>query len=60
MAEDTLKIVKEDIKKAEENLKIAEDFIKRLKRAGEDTVELERNFSKTQARLKRFKAAFEV
>lgn len=58
MSEEILKIAQADIKAAEEQLSTARELIDRLKRAGESTAELESNYAKAQARLRRFKAAF--
>jgi uncharacterized protein involved in exopolysaccharide biosynthesis len=60
IATDILNLAKGDIKEAETSLKAARDLIDRLKKAGENTSELESNYAKAQARLRRFKAAFEV
>lgn len=58
MAEDILKAAREDVSHAEEQLKAAKVLIERLKKAGEDTLELERRYSETKRRLDRFKRAF--
>lgn len=58
MSEEILKIAKADIDQAETNLETAKDLIDRLKRAGESTAQLESDYAKAQARLRRFKAAF--
>lgn len=60
MSEEILKVAKADIASAEENLKVAKDLIDRLKKTGEDTSELERNYRTAEARLRRFKRAFEA
>lgn len=58
MASDIIKLAQGDIERAESDLQTARDLIDRLKRAGENTAELESNYAKAQARLRRFKAAF--
>ncbi len=58
MAEEILKIARSDIVQAEKNLQTARELIDRLKKAGESTAELESDYAKAQARLRRFKVAF--
>lgn len=58
MSKEVLNLAKADIEQAEKQLETARDLINRLKRAGESTAELESNYAKAQARLRRFKAAF--
>lgn len=58
MSEEILKLARSDIEQAETQLKTARELIDRLKKAGESTAELESNYAKAQARLRRFKVAF--
>ncbi len=58
MSEEIIKIARSDIAQAEKQLETARELIDRLKRAGESTAELESNYAKAQARLRRFKVAF--
>ncbi len=58
MSEGVIKLAQADIKRAEVDLETARDLIDRLKKAGENTAELESNYANAQARLRRFKAAF--
>jgi len=58
MSEEILEAVKGDIATAENQLKAARELIDRLRKAGEDTAELERKYRTAAARLRRFKAAF--
>jgi len=58
MAEEIMKTAKQDINSAEDELRIAAELIKKLKMAGENTTELEAQYRKSDARLKKFKRAF--
>ena len=58
MAEDIMKSARQDIDSAEEELRIAAELIKKLKLAGENTVDLEGQYRKADARVKKFKRAF--
>lgn len=60
MTDDIVKMAQADIKEGEQQLERARDLIARLKAAGENTAELESNYRKAEARLRRFKIAFEV
>ena len=58
MTEEILKIARQDIKSAEDELKAAGELLKRLKASGESNAELEANYRKAEMRLRRFKRAF--
>lgn len=58
MSEEILEVVKGDIDEAETQLKAAKELIDRLRKAGEDTAELERKYREAAGRLRRFKTAF--
>jgi len=58
MAEEFLEAVRADIERAEKARAAALDMIARLRRAGEDVTELERNARRLQARIERYKRAF--
>lgn len=60
MAERIIESVKEDIRKAEESLKVAKELTSRLRRAGEDVSDLEREIRRLELRIERYKKAFEV
>jgi len=59
MSEKIIAKVRKDIVTAEEQLAVAKDLITRLRRAGEDVTELERNQRKIELRIARYKKAFE-
>ena len=58
MSDDLLRNMKDAIAEGEKNLEQARDLIAKLKTAGEDTAELERQYRVTKARLDRYKKAF--
>jgi len=58
LSEEILEAVKADIAEAEIQLKTADELIKKLRQAGENTAELERKYRVAEARLRRFKVAF--
>ena len=58
MSEEILEAVKADIAEAETQLKAAKELIDKLRKAGENTAELERKYRVAEARLRRFKVAF--
>jgi len=58
MSKEIIAIAKHDIEQAEIQLETARDLIERLKKAGETTAELESDYARAQARLRRFKLAF--
>lgn len=58
MSDDLLRNMREVITQGEKDLEQARDLIAKLKTAGEDTTELERQYRITKARLDRYKKAF--
>ena len=58
LSEEILESVKKDIDEAETQLKAAKELLDRLRKAGENTSELERKYRVAEARLRRFKVAF--
>lgn len=58
MAEEIMRSARQDIQSAEDELKVAAELIKKLKLAGENTAELEVQYRKADARMKKFKRAF--
>ena len=58
LSEEILEAVKGDIDEAEKQLNAAKELLEKLRKAGEDTSELERKYRVAEARLRRFQAAF--
>lgn len=59
MSEKIIAKVRKDVAEAERQLAVAKDLIARLRRAGEDVTELERNQRRIELRIARYKKAFE-
>jgi len=58
MSEEILNMARDDISRAEAQLKDSKILLDKLKLAGEDTVELQRKYQEAKRRLERFKKAF--
>lgn len=58
MSKEILDMAREDISRAEAQLKDSKILLDKLKLAGEDTVELSRKYQEAKRRLERFKKAF--
>jgi len=58
MAEEIIKRAREDIERGKKQLEEARILIDRLKRAGEDTLELERRYNEVKRKLERYEQAF--
>jgi len=58
VSEEILTMAREDISRAEAQLKDSKILIDKLKAAGEDVVELSRKYQEAKRRLERFKKAF--
>jgi len=59
MSEKIIAKVRTDVAEAEQALKASGDLITRLRRAGEDVSELEREQRRIELRVQRMKKAFE-
>lgn len=60
MSEEVLKRIREEIKRAEQELQVAYAIIERLRAAGEDVSKLLQEYMAAKTKLERFKKAFEV
>jgi len=58
MSEEILNMARDDISRAEAQLKDSKILLDKLKLAGEDVVELTRKYQEAKRRLERFKKAF--
>jgi hypothetical protein len=58
MSKEILDMARDDISRAEAQLKDSKLLMDKLKLAGEDTVELSRKYQEAKRRLERFKKAF--
>mgnify|MGYP000250468108 CR=1 FL=1 len=59
MAEDIVKYVRGEIERAEKELEKARDLIERMRKAGENTADLEIRYRELKAKLDAYKKAFQ-
>lgn len=58
MANEVIKYIQAEIERAEKQLKDAEDLINRMKKAGENTTDLEIRYRELKEKLEAYKRAF--
>ena len=58
MSKEIITRVRENVADAEQSLATAKDLIQRLRKAGEDVSELERQQQRIEQRIRRYKQAF--
>lgn len=58
MSKEIITKVRQDVEEAEKQLTVAKDLIARLRRAGEDVSEMEREQRRIELRIARYKKAF--